>query len=53
MWIANDIGKVEAWKLRGNVFNTHRQKAAEYVARIEKMEFLCASSWRIASVNKE
>jgi hypothetical protein len=27
-------------------------KLAEYVARIEKMEFLCASSWRIASVNK-
>lgn len=30
---------------------THRQKAAEYVARIENMEFLCASSCKIASVN--
>ena len=41
-----DTGRVE-------VGGTHRQNAAEYVARMEKMEFLPASSCRMASVNND
>jgi hypothetical protein len=38
-------------ELLKKMVTTYRQKAAEYVARMEKIEFLCPSSCRIASVN--
>ena len=48
---SKDVFSPSAYQKNRVQLETHRQKAAEYVARIENMEFLCASSCRIASVN--